>query len=98
MGRTCPIRGRWPAGHAKPGGARPSGRSRVFGRCTTQRQTHRCDGRYAFSHPDCTVGSGISPDHARGLPLARGLYRRSGLDRHRTRSHPNPEGCAIWIV
>ena len=29
-----------------------------------------------FFHPDCTVGPGISPDHAQ---RARGLYRRSGI-------------------
>lgn len=34
-----------------------------------------------FSHPDFTVGTGISPVHALG---ARGLYRRYGIS-------PNPE-------
>ncbi len=36
--------------------------------------------RFFFSHPDSTVGSGITPDHAN----ARGLYRRYGIS-------PNPE-------
>src|SRR5262245_14640807 len=31
-------------------------------------------------------------------PLARGLYRRSGLGRHNARPHPNPEGCAFQNV
>lgn len=31
-------------------------------------------------------------------PLARGLYRRSGLGRHNARPHPNPEGCASQTV
>ena len=35
---------------------------------------------FFFSHPDSTVGSGITPDHAN----ARGLYRRYGIS-------PNPE-------
>ena len=35
---------------------------------------------FFFSHPDSTVGSGITPDHA----SARGLYRRYGIS-------PNPE-------
>jgi hypothetical protein len=32
-----------------------------------------------FSHPDYTVGSGISPDLRLAEPDARGLYRRSGI-------------------
>jgi len=36
--------------------------------------------RFFFSHPDSTVGSEITPDHAN----ARGLYRRYGIS-------PNPE-------
>jgi hypothetical protein len=32
-----------------------------------------------FSHPDCTVGPGTSPDHASLERVARGLYRRSGI-------------------
>jgi hypothetical protein len=42
---------------------------------------------FTFFHPDCTVGSGVSPDHALGrspdwleeLRPARGLYHRSGV-------------------
>ena len=47
----------------------------------------------AFSHPDFTVGSGISPDRATRdfWPLA-GSHRRSGLGQHSAWPHPNPEG------
>ena len=32
----------------------------------------------AFFHPDYTVGSGVTPDHA--MNMARGLYHRSGIN------------------
>ncbi len=38
-----------------------------------------------FSHPDFTVGFGITPNHAQ---RARGLYRRSGFS-------PCPEDCSV---
>lgn len=44
---------------------------------------------YVFSHPDYTVGSGITPDRA-SAPMAlsaRGLYRRLGI------MHPVPAGA-----
>ena len=34
---------------------------------------------FIFSHPDFTVGSGISPDRRRALLCVRGLYRRYGI-------------------
>jgi hypothetical protein len=50
----------------------------------TQRASSLARSR-AFSHPDYTVGSGISPDRADGVihPLA-GCNRRSGLGQHNT--------------
>jgi hypothetical protein len=48
-----------------------------------------------FFHPDYTVGSGVSPGHASD-PLsrsdARGLYRRSGIERTLQFASPCPEG------
>lgn len=52
----------------------------------------------AFFHPDCTVGSGVSPDHAkRLLCFARGLYHRSGIGVQTP--HPAPKDLALsWLV
>lgn len=51
-------------------------------------RTHGQASHCAFSHPDCTVGSGISPDHAAArdvfpAPPLAGSHRRSGLDLRR---------------
>src|SRR3989344_9517902 len=44
----------------------------------------------SFFHPDCTVGTGISP--VRVFLQTRGLYRRLGLT-------PNPEGtCLVYTI
>ena len=58
---------------------------------------HRIAAKVATPSPIRTVPS--APEFHRIMlvasPRARGLYRRSGLDRHSSRSHPNPEGCAF---
>ena len=52
-----------------------------------------------FSHPDCTVGAGLSPDSclaARGLlPHAGGDDRRSGIGTRFCPS-PRPEGLRVY--
>jgi hypothetical protein len=43
-----------------------------------------------FSHPDYTVGTGVSPVHA--LSSTRGLYRRSGIrSKFNLKHHPAPK-------
>jgi hypothetical protein len=48
--------------------------------------------RCAFSHPDCTVGSGVSPDHAPAEPLP---LAGSTADRELAAlpPHPAPKAC-----
>ena len=56
---------------------------------------------YVFSHPDYTVGSGITPDRASAHQAlsARGLYRRLGIMRRIFRTHsPCPKDCFRYIV
>lgn len=50
-------------------------------------------GKQTFFHPDCTVGPGVSPDHAVKTGLtARGLYRRSGFRFSiEAKTHPAPK-------
>jgi hypothetical protein len=79
----------------KPESRRPSGESEAILE-DAQRNTHRIAANGATPSPIRTLPS--APESHRimlvGSPRARGLYRRSGLDRHNARSHPNPEGCA----
>jgi hypothetical protein len=52
-----------------------------------------------FFHPDCTVGSGVSPDHAPELFSARALAGfTAGRELRRARLSPCPEGCSIVNV
>lgn len=49
---------------------------------------HKYNIRFIFSHPDYTVGSGITPDHAlrsRALPPVR-------------ESHPTPKNFLIYFI
>jgi hypothetical protein len=62
-------------------------------------RSHRCE-KVAAPSPIRTLPS--VPEFHRIMRVARhplaDCYRRSGLDRHKTRSHPNPEGCASHSV
>jgi hypothetical protein len=86
-----------PAGVQKPGGqgAEPSGGSWVDSRKRNAAAgSHRCE-RDATPSPIRTLPS-VPEFHRIVLVVLHALadcYRRSGLDRHSTRSHPNPEGC-----
>ena len=53
----------------------------------------------AFSHPDFTVGTGISPVRAHLNPGAlAGCNRRSGIGGPHSPTSPNPEGFAIEMI
>jgi len=49
----------------------------------------------SFFPPDCTVGPGVTPDHALAYASARGLYHRLGIPRLAEISmkagHPSPK-------
>jgi hypothetical protein len=57
------------------------------------------EGGAVFSHPDYTVGPGMTP----GQPLfarttARGLYRRSGIGNIETFPHPAPKTLLYYVL
>ena len=58
---------------------RPSDSAAFLGKHNVWRPCHH-DQPHALSHPDCTVGSGISPDRARATSCARSRAFTAGQD------------------